>query len=235
MPPQLEATFSNWPIPKNSRLMSSQFHEKCANRWLVRGAIAGRAKVPQKARVPSPSAQGTPAPPGQKQIPFDSAQGRLSGLKPPRNDKREAVWHPSAPLRAGSEVVSFPKRTSEDARAYIDNRPRAGALAPTSTTAHERGRSRLHRQQHAGGSARAYIDKVHERDARAYINNRPRARAPAPHATWAGRGVSRTPSLKSREDRHPPLTAESNSSAENLGHSPEGWQNSETYAALAGE
>ena len=163
VPPQLEATFSNWPIPKNSRLMSSQFHEKCANRWLVRGAIAGRAKVPQKARVPSPSAQGTPAPPGQKQIPFDSAQGRLSGLKPPRNDKREAVWHPSAPLRAGSEVVSFPKRTSEDARAYIDNRPRAGALAPTSTTAHERGRSRLHRQPSTGG------------DARVYINNRPRA------------------------------------------------------------
>src|SRR5947208_15909943 len=90
-------------------------------------------------------------------------------------------------------------------------------------------------QSARAGSARAYIDKGHERDARAYINNRPRARAPAPHATWAGRGVSRTPSLKSREDRHPPLTAESNSSAENLGHSPEGWQNSETYAALAGE
>src|SRR5213080_237948 len=49
-----------------------------------------------------------------------------------------------------------------------------------------------------------------------------------------GRGVSRTPSLKSREDRHPPLTAESNSSAESLGHSPEGWQNAEAYAAFAG-
>src|SRR6266550_2379054 len=91
----------------------------------------------------------------------------------------------SAPLRAGSEVVPFPKRTSGDARAYIDNGARAGTLAPTSTTVRGRGRPR------------------HTR------------RGP-------GRGVSRTPSLKSGEDRHPPLTAESNSSAENLGHSPEG-------------
>src|SRR5256885_2241338 len=48
------------------------------------------------------------------------AKADSSGLKPPRNDKREAVWHSSAPLRVGSEVVPFPKRTSGDARAYID-------------------------------------------------------------------------------------------------------------------
>src|SRR5439155_25657739 len=102
-------------------------------------------------------------------------------------------------------------------------------------------------QSARAGSARAYIDKVHERDARAYIDNRARAGTLAPTSTTVrgrgrprhtrrgpGRGVSRTPSLKSREDRHPPLTAESNSSAENLGHSPEGWQNSEAYAAFAG-
>jgi len=90
---------------------------------------------------------------------------------------------PSAPLRAESEVVPFPKRTSEDARAYIDNRARAGGsrlhqqpsagggarayidnstragtLAPTSTTVHERGRSRLHQQPSAGGGARAIRD-----------------------------------------------------------------------------
>src|SRR5207245_2695610 len=146
-----------------------------------------------------------------------------SGLKPPRNDKREAVWRPSVPLRAGSEVVSFQKRTSRDARAYIDNGARAGTLAPTSTTAHERGgsrlhrrprtsggRSRLHRQPHAGGTLAPTSTTVRGR-------GRPRHTRRGP-----GRGVSRTPSLKSREDRHPPLTAESNSSAENLGHSPEG-------------
>ena len=45
-----------------------------------------------------------------------------------------------------------------DARAYIDNRTRAGTLAPTSTTVHERGRSRLHQQPSAGGGARATRD-----------------------------------------------------------------------------
>ena len=43
-----------------------------------------------------------------------------AGLKPPRNDKREAVWRPSASLRAGSEVVLLPRRTSGDARGCID-------------------------------------------------------------------------------------------------------------------
>jgi len=67
--------------------------------------------------------------------------------------------------------VPFPKRTSEGARAYIDNRARArrlaptstaaherGTLASTSTTAHERGRSRLHQQPSAGGGAHATRD-----------------------------------------------------------------------------
>ncbi len=103
----------------------------------------------------------------------------------------------SQSARAGRSRLHRQLCTSEDARVYIDNRARAGTLAPTSTTVRGRGRPR------------------HTR------------RGP-------GRGVSRTPSLKSREDRHPPLTAESNSSAENLGHSPEGWQNSEAYAAFAG-
>src|SRR5207249_8641011 len=113
--------------------------------------------------------------------------------------------------------------------------------------AHERGRSRLHRRPHAGGTLAPTATTAHERDARAYIDKRPRAGTLAPTSTTVrgrgrpchtrrgpGRGVSRTPSLKSRADRHPPLTAESNSSAENLGHSPEGWQNSEAYAAFAG-
>jgi hypothetical protein len=79
--------------------------------------------------------------------------------------------------------VPFPKRTSEDARAYIDDRAQAGTLAPTSTTAHERdarayidnstraetlaptsttvherGRSRLHQQPSAGGGGHATRD-----------------------------------------------------------------------------
>ena len=95
------------------------------------------------------------------------AKADSSGLKPPRNDKREAVWHSSAPLRVGSEVVPFPKRTSGDARAYIDDRTRAGTLAPTSTTAHER-------------------------DARAYIDNSTRAGTLAPTSTTVrGRGRPR--------------------------------------------
>src|SRR5207253_6448513 len=86
----------------------------------------------------------------------------------------------------------------------------SGTLAPTSTTVHGRGRSRLHQQPSAGGRLAPTSTTVRGR-------GRPRHTRRGP-----GRGVSRTPSLKSREDRHPPLTAESNSSAENLGHSPEG-------------
>jgi len=37
---------------------------------------------------------------------------------------------PFGSSQAGSEVVLLPKRTSGDARAYIDNRPRAGAPRP---------------------------------------------------------------------------------------------------------
>src|SRR5438132_4849384 len=65
-----------------------------------------------------------------------------AGLKPPRNDKREAVWHPSASLRAGSEVAPFLKRTSEDARAYIDNGARAGRSQLHRWNFRGRGRSR---------------------------------------------------------------------------------------------
>src|SRR5438128_8227260 len=116
----------------------------------------------------------------------------------------------SAPLRAGSEVAPFPKRTGEDARAYIDDRTQARAPAPTSTTAHER-------------DARAYIDNGARAGTLAPTSTTVRGRGRPRHTRRGpGRGVSRTPSLKSREDRHPPLTAESNSSAENLGHSPEG-------------
>src|SRR6266436_3153250 len=92
---------------------------------------------------------------------------------------------PSQSARAGTLAPTSTTAHERDARAYIDNSTRAETLAPTSTTVRGRGRPR------------------HTR------------RGP-------GRGVSRTPSLKSWEDRHPPLTAESNSSAENLGHSPEG-------------
>src|SRR5437016_2142927 len=141
----------------------------------------------------------------------------------------------------------FQKRTSGNARVYIDNGALARTLAPTSTGAHERGRSRPHRQPRTSGDARSYIDKraragtlaptsttVHERG-RSRLHQQPSGRGRPRHTRRGpGRGVTRTPSLKSREDRHPPLTAGSNSSAENLGHSPEGWQNSEAYAAFAG-
>ena len=108
--------------------------------------------------------------------------------------------------------------TSEDARAYIDRRARARAPAPTATTAHER-------------DAQAYIDNGARAGTLAPISTTVRGRrllrlqlrtGPRHTRRGPGRGVSRTPSLKSREDRHPPLTAESNSSAENLGHSPKG-------------
>src|SRR5437588_7643001 len=128
-------------------------------------------------------------------------------------------------FRSGQALKSCPSKSA-----------RAGTLAPTSTTVHERGRSCLHRQPRTSEEARAYIDgRARAGDARVYIDNRARAGTLAPTSTTVrgrgrprhtrrgpGRGVSRTPSLKSREDRHPPLTAESNSSAENLGHSPEG-------------
>jgi hypothetical protein len=52
----------------------------------------------------------------------DQFKTRFLGLKPPRNDKRKMVWQSSAPLRADSEVVLLPKRTSGDgdARATRD-------------------------------------------------------------------------------------------------------------------
>ena len=79
----------------------------------------------------------------------------------------------SQSARAGTLAPTSTTAHEREARAYIDNRARAGTLAPTSTTVHGRGRSRLHRQRCTSGDARAYID------------NRPRAGAPAPHATWA--------------------------------------------------
>src|SRR5438094_10121822 len=101
-------------------------------------------------------------------------------------------------------------------------RTRAEVSTPTLAGFSRAGCSRLHRRPHAGGTLAPTATTVHGRGRRRHTRRGP------------GRGVSRTPSLKSREDRHPPLTAESDSSAENLGHSPEGWQNSEAYAAFGG-
>src|SRR5436309_8198533 len=64
----------------------------------------------------------------------------------------------SKSARAGTLAPTSTTAHEREARAYIDNRARAGTLAPTSTTVHGRGRSRLHRQRCTSGDARAYID-----------------------------------------------------------------------------
>src|SRR6266550_6189258 len=97
-------------------------------------------------------------------------------------------------FRSGQALKSCPSKSA-----------RAGTLAPTSTTVHERGRSRLHRQPRTSEEARAYIDNstragtlaptsttAHERDARAYIDNSTRAETLAPTSTTVHeRGRSR--------------------------------------------
>src|SRR5438094_8320551 len=76
----------------------------------------------------------------------------------PKRTSGDARAYVNNCARAGGSRLHRQQRTSGDARAYIDNRPRAGTLASTSTTAHERGRSRLHPQPSASGTARATRD-----------------------------------------------------------------------------
>ena len=108
-----------------------------ADSVLVLVSEQGSGWFPGKCRFPSTS-PSTP-------LRASAKTGRLSGLKPRRNGKREAVWRSSASLRAGSEVVPSPKRTSGK-RSRLH---RQGART---------GRSRLHQQPSAGEGARATRD-----------------------------------------------------------------------------
>src|SRR5438067_1759287 len=130
-------------------------------------------------------------------------------------------WFGTLRLRSGQALKSSIPKAHERGGSRLHQQLRtSGRLAPTSTTAHERGGSRLHRRPR---TSRAYIDNGARAGRLAPTSTTVRGRGRPRHTRRGpGRGVSRTPSLKSREDRHPPLTAESNSSAENLGHSPEG-------------
>src|SRR5437879_3360320 len=57
----------------------------------------------------------------------------------------------------------FQKRTSGNARVYIDNGALARTLAPTSTGAHERGRPRLQRRPRTSGTLKPTSTTVHGR------------------------------------------------------------------------